>query len=101
MLYKYFRNCVDWPRNDVHREGGLVDMIDEAITISRRTFLRHVNRDDLTEIEQGTGYSINRKDGMIMADDYHVRYCRSKWHGSRVYYLVHSAVEYVFVEEGR
>lgn len=95
-LYKYFRNCVEWPRNDVYREGGLVDMIDEAITISRRTFLRHVSRIELENIEWNLGYVTGRTRGMKMADDYCVSYHRSKLHGKRVYFFTQSATEYVF-----
>jgi hypothetical protein len=96
MTYAYYNNCVNWPRHDVFREGGLSDMIDTAIDISRRTFRKHVLLDDLIEAEGLLGYERHYKNGLTMAGDYHVSYHRSKLHGKRVYYFSHSAIEYVF-----
>lgn len=96
---KYFNNCVNWNRGDVHREGGLCDMIDQAIDISRRTFLRHVDRDNVRELEAGLGYEQHPARGLTMAGDYAVSYHRSKLHGERVYYFTQSAIEYVFKGE--
>lgn len=93
----YYRNCVGWPSNDVHSKGGLRDMIDQAIDITRRTFLQHVDRDQLRDIEGQLGYG----SWLHMASDYHVSYHRSKLHGQTVYFFKHSAIEYVFVDPER
>jgi hypothetical protein len=100
MKYQYYTNCVNWPRADVFREGGLSDMIDNAIDISRRTFLKHVDRGRLEALEMMLGYENHPRRGLTMAGDYHVSYHRSKLHGKRVYYFRHSAIEYVFTERG-
>lgn len=71
-------------------------MVDAAICISRRTFLRHVDRNDLHEFENAAGYAQHPSRGLTMSADYAVAYYRSKLHGERVYYFVHSAIEYVF-----
>ncbi len=75
-------------------------MVDNAIQVSRQTFLKHVSRSDLHEIEAALGYESNPQKGETMAGDYHVSYHRSKLHGKRVYYFQHSAIEYVFTRRG-
>ncbi len=94
--FKFFNNCVNWDLRDVHRSGGLCDMIDAATVISRKTFLKHVDRESIQEIEKSLGYTLNARQGLTMAGDYHVSFHRSKLHGRRVYYFRHSAIEYVF-----
>lgn len=91
--FVFYNNCVNWPSNDVHREGGLTDMIDQAIDITRDTFLTHVDKDQMKEIENQLGYG----PWLRMKNDYHVSYHRSKLHGKTVYFFKHSAIEYVFV----
>lgn len=92
----YYNNCVNWPRRDVSAEGGLIDMVDLSIEISRKTFLKHTDRDDLKALESSLGYSEHHKHGLTMAGDWAVSYHRSKLHKKTVYYFRHSAIEYVF-----
>lgn len=99
MIYNYLNNCVNWPENDVDTKGGLSDLIGERISISRTTFLKHVNRDDLSELESLLGYASHPKQGLTMPSDWHVEYFRSKLHGKRVYGFRHSAIEYVFAAD--
>ena len=94
MHYRMIGTCVGWPSHDVDAEGGLVDMIDNAIEVSRKTFLKYVDDQELADIEAGVGYD---KD-LRMKDDWHVSYHRSKLHGERVYFFKHSAIEHVFKE---
>lgn len=94
---KFFSNCVIWPRDDVQEPGGLSDMISEARLITRRTFLRHVDREDQADLERQLGYAPHDPtSGLRMSNDWHVSYHRSKLHGARVYFFTHSAIEYVF-----
>lgn len=95
-IYKYFNNCVGWERSDVDSPGGLSDMIDMAIDISRETFLKNVDKDDMKNLEKDFGYANNSKNGLTMVNDYHVSYHRSKLHGKRVYFFCHSCIEYIF-----
>ena len=101
MSYKFFCDCVSWPRSKVHCDGGLCDMVDQNIELSRRTFLRHVDRRDLERLEQGMGYAKHHSQGLTMARDWHVSYHRSKLFGRRVYYFQYSGIEYVFTPDGR
>lgn len=94
---RYFTSCVNWPREDVHAKGGLCDMISEAINVTRQTFIRRVHRGDRIELERNFGYAPHCEDSILtMARDYAVTYHRSKLHGLIVYYIRHSAIEYVF-----
>lgn len=95
-MRSYYRNCVNWPKWDVFKPGGLSDMIDDATTITRRTFLKHVDREDLRNLEAGLGYPGHPSQGLTMAADWSVTYHRSKLHGRRVYFFCQSAIEYVF-----
>jgi len=97
MKLHYYTNCVNWPREDVHREGGLCSMIEARRPITRRTFLKHVDRVDRCELERAFGYAPHDPEAILpMARDWAVSYYRSVLHGKRVYYINHSAIEYVF-----
>jgi hypothetical protein len=94
--YTYYNNCVNWPKHDVTTPGGLSDMIYHAIEISRQSFKKHVSKGQLDGLANFLGYAKHPKQGLTMAGDPHITYHRSKLHGQRVYYLRHSAIEYVF-----
>ena len=97
----YYSNCVSWPAEDVTAEGGLSDMISQRVEITRRTFLKHVNRDDLTEIEDSLGYARHPRKGLCMAGDFHVNYYKSRLHDRPCVYFTHSAIEHVFAPGAR
>ena len=90
--YTFYRNCVNWPRRDV---PALIDMIDYARSISRRTFLKYIDKEQLEEIESSLGYDKHLR----MKDDYHVGYYRSSLNGKRVYYFKWSGIEHVFTQQ--
>ncbi len=71
-------------------------MTDAALQITRRTFLEHINRDDLAELEKSLGYESHHTRGLTMAADYYVSYYRSKYCGRRCYYICWSAIEHIF-----
>ena len=96
MNHSYYASCVTWPPHDVEADGGICDMVITAKIISRRTFLKHVNREDIAKIEKKLGYSQHPRQGLTMARDRHVFYSKSNLHGKRVVFLTHSAIEYVF-----
>ena len=92
--YHFFSNCVDWPRDKVQ---DLQSMIDAKKDITRKTFLRHVDKEELREIEHSLHYSNHYRQGMTMAQDYHVTYHTSICAGKRVYFFRHSCIEFVFM----
>ena len=94
---RFFCNCVGWDRDDV---PSLHDMIEAERDITRRTFLRHVNKEDQAELELRLSYAPYARGSILtMCRDYAVSYHRSKLHGSTVYYFKHSAIEYVFTND--
>ena len=97
--YHYYSNCVGWPKKYVGCDGGLMDMCSDAIDIYRETFLKHVDRQELRELEEALGYAAHPSRGLTMAGDWSVSYHRSKFMGERVYFFCHSAIEYVFIPE--
>ena len=100
MKFTYLNNCVNWWRDDVRSKGGLIDMVQDAVEITRRTFVRHVDRQELREQELTLGYCRHPKQGLTMASDGCVRYYKSKLHGELVYFFDNSSIEYVFARPG-
>jgi hypothetical protein len=71
-------------------------MVDKARDISRRTFLVHVNRDDLAKLADEMGYARHPKQGLTLAADWAVSYHKSRYRGLPCVYLRWSAIEYIF-----
>jgi len=69
-------------------------MCDEARDISRATFLKHC---DAQDVIKGMGYSIGPEKGLHLKDDYHVSYHKSRYRGKPCYFMCWSAIEYIFV----
>ena len=95
MTYQFYSSCVSTPESEV---PTLHRMIDDAIDITRKTFLQHVNRPEFAEMELEMGYCAHPSQGLTMAADWHVSYHRSHWKGVRCYYFRHSAIEYYFLK---
>ena len=91
--YYYFNNCVNWNKKDV---PALQDMFNIRRTITRKTFLKYIDRGELKEIEKDLGYESHYKQGLTMAGDNYVEYFRSVLSGERVYGFRYSGIEYVF-----
>ena len=93
ITYHYAGNCVGTPPESV---PTLTRMIDDNLEITRRTFLRRVDRDELAGLAEGLGYAKHPSQGLTMAADWSVSYHRSHWNGRRCYYFRWSAIEYYF-----
>lgn len=89
-LARFLQTCVNTPADEV---DDLYAMIDGADTISRRTFLKHVDRDELRREEQRLGYGR----GLPMSRDWHITYHRSTWKGRPAYFFCWSAIEHIFI----
>jgi hypothetical protein len=94
-MMKFYGSCVIWPDSIAE----LQRMIDKALEVTRATFLKHVDRESLRELEDSMGYVRKAFKGLTMANDYHVNYYKSILEGQVVYFLTHSAVEYAFNNE--
>ena len=86
--FRFVTDCVSARGRDIQA------MVDQSIDVSIRTFAKYC---DIKEIAEQLGYATNKKNGLTLADDYAVRFSRSKYKGKRCYYLTHSSIEYVFV----
>lgn len=92
MSARFVTTCVNSTRE------AISPMVDAEQDITRRTFLKHVNRDELADIERHLGYASHPRGGLTMAGDFHVAYYRSTFRGNRCYFFRWSAIEHVFVE---
>ena len=93
-VFSFYSDCVSWDEADV---DNLSSMIDDSSTITRETFLKHVDKEEFREMERTFGYAVGREKGLKMADDWAVSYSKSKLHGQLVYFFTHSAIEFVFI----
>lgn len=91
MSARYVTSCVHSTYEAIH------PMVEAARDISRATFLKHVDRENLREVEAELGYSRHPRQGLTMAGDYHVSYHRSTFCGRPCWFFTWSAIEHVFV----
>lgn len=95
--FRFLTNCVNCPGSDAGE--AIQDMVSEATPITRRTFLKHVNREDLAELESALAYAKHPRQGLTMAGDWHVGYFKGHFRGKPCYYFGHSRIEHIFVKE--
>ncbi len=94
MKHKFYSSCVDWPKSI----NSLNIIIDNSIEITRKTFLSKINKEELKQIEKELGYDSHWKQGgLLMCNDWHVSYHKSKLGKKTVYYFSHSSIEYIFI----
>lgn len=91
--YTYETCCVNMSRDDV---PDLDAMIEAGRSISYDTFTRHVSTRELAQCFPF--YNWDRQGGLHMRNDWAIRYYRSTFRGQTCYYLVHSAIEYIFTK---
>lgn len=92
MEYRYVGRCVELNGDD------LAEMIDFAREVTRATFIRRVGRKSYLRLSDALGYCQSSLRGLTLANDDHVRYHRSVYRGKPCYFVVHGAIEYVFVK---
>lgn len=96
--YFYAGNCVGLTRAQANEliEAQLI-----AKRITRETFLKHTNRNEVSIMEMNLGYGhSNSRTALIMANDFAVSYHKSKMFGRTVYWLCWSGIEYIFSSDG-
>jgi len=97
MKATLYRSCVTWPKNDV---DALTDMVQGAEQVTRKTFLRHVDRDSLASVEKALGYADHPARGLTMGRDQCVTYLRGVIRGKTGYFFDWSCIEHVFTDGG-
>lgn len=88
----FVTNCVGSTAREI------TPMVDAAKDITRRTFRKHVDTQELLGIELSLGYAHHPKRGLTMAGDWSVSYHKSTFKGRPCWFFRWSAIEYVFVE---
>ena len=83
------------------------DMVDHAREVTWETFRKHVHWTQVRDIfpqysYQGETYNPDTEEltiGFHIRRDWAVGFWKSKYRGRRCYYIVHSGIEYIWVEE--
>lgn len=91
--YKYAINCV------LSSAKPINEMVNSALEITYNTFMRNVCYDDVKSLFSSYAWGSEKGNGLRLKDDWAVSYYRSKFRGMRCYYIDHSSIEYVFLED--
>ena len=91
---QFYSSCMDWHPDKV---DDLIEMINHNRQLSRKTFVKHVDKYELERLEESLGYADHLSRGLTMSADRYVTYHRSMLFGKTCYYFRWSAIEYVFV----
>lgn len=95
--FVYLTSCVGWAGQTCSGKGAGYDiqqMVNASRPVTRSTFLGHVDREDLRDVEAALGYDR----WMPMSRDPFIGYYRSKFCGAPAYYFTHSAIEHIFID---
>jgi 8-oxo-dGTP pyrophosphatase MutT (NUDIX family)/GNAT superfamily N-acetyltransferase len=86
--YEYYANCTAYPNL-----SDLEEIIENAKEILITTFKKKIGDENFREFSAMLGYDKHLR----IENDYHVSYYKSKdLNGDTVYYVKHSAIEYIF-----
>lgn len=92
----YFHSCVDIPEKYVR---DMEFMIDQSKGIAWDSFRIKVDVKDIRKLfpnyywgKSPVGWDMHIK------DDYAVQFCSSQFRGFLCYYIVHSAIEYIWIQ---
>jgi hypothetical protein len=84
----YIGNCTHLPARHV------IEMADRAKETSYNALIKQVGTDQLKSLFPH--YAWGQGQGLKLKDDYCVRYYRSQYQKRKCYFVVHSAIEYIF-----
>ncbi len=90
VQYQFETTCID------SKAQWIWDMVDDAVDITYETMRKRVV--GLDEWAKYMGYELHASRGLTLKDDAYVTYHRSRYRGKRCYYLIHSAIEYIWTE---
>lgn len=92
MALQYLTSCVETLDIDSLRK-----MCDRGRQVSYRTARDKIGRDVLASVFPDYKWT-RTPGGLSMRHDWHIGYFKSVFRGKPVYYVVHSAIEYIFWE---
>lgn len=88
--FRFYATCIS------SGDGKAIqEMVDGGRSITRRTFLKWVDLDEMAEIETDLGYGPWLK----MAKDWYVSYNKGRYKGVPAVWFTWSAIEHIFVAE--
>lgn len=98
---EYYKNCIDFGTdNGANDVDHLLTMIDNEVDVSWETFKKHVDLDQVRDLFPNyywRGYNKKSDVGdLTLWNDWAVTFHRSKLYGETVYFIRHSAIEYIF-----
>lgn len=97
--YAYSFNCVSVP-NEHCSEDELHSLCERMREINIVTFKRALGAQLVNEIRKAFGMQQPRgTHGVSMERDWHIRFGSVIHRGKRAYVMVHSAIEYVYIEQ--
>ncbi|AVK09265.1 TPA: hypothetical protein L6A41_31425 [Pseudomonas aeruginosa] len=93
QAFEYYTRCIDLHDGESARSKGqaISDLVEAARKITFKSLAKHVT--GLEELNQQLGYGR----GLRLQDDYHVTYWKGVYRGEPAYFLIHSAIEHVFI----
>lgn len=81
--FQFLINCVS------SSAEAIDEMIEQARVVTYTTVDKHCNLEELESIYEGCG-------SLTLSSDRQVSFYKSKYAGKPCYYVVHSAIEYIF-----
>lgn len=95
-MFDYRYCCVDG-NYSMRIRKELFAILERSRKITRKTFLKHVNQEDLRRIAEALGYEKDSRKGLTLKEDWMVGYYSFKLpSGRKGVFMDHSAIEYVF-----
>ncbi len=82
MSATWVGTCLGLEADDLH------DFDESSRPVTYRTFLRHVGRETVRELDERFGFPLRK--------DWHVSFAVGKWRGQRAVCLFHSRIHYIW-----
>lgn len=94
----YQHCCVDLSWKIPGQVEALLEFMEHARQVTRRTFVRHADSSNRLDLERQLGYVVGSAKGLHCKDDYHVAYYQGTYRGTKAVCMKHSAIEYMFFD---
>jgi hypothetical protein len=81
-------------------EKDINQMKENAKEITHRTFVKYVDQKQATDaLDFELGVQYGKSIGLALKDDLHVSYHKSTFKRKQCYYMTHSDIEFIFLNE--
>lgn len=98
---RYQHCCVDLSWKVPGQVEELIEFMQNARQVTRRTFVRHSDASGRMNLERKLGYAVGSEKGLHCKDDYHVGYYQGMYRGTKAVCMKHSAIEYMFFDPSK